>query len=75
LKPATGQILRRVGLLFEALCLLGLISVQRDPQFRLQTFAGLNQVQYMKLGLGVGILLWVVGTLAIHWPRRSNNAK
>lgn len=70
MKPATGQTLRRIGLLLEALCMLGLLSVARG-QAPLQEFAGLTQVQYMTAGLVLGFVLWFVGTAAIHWPRKS----
>jgi hypothetical protein len=67
--PDTGQILRRVGLLVEAISLLGLLSLARGHGEVWRT-RGLDPSVLMAGGLALGFTLWLIGTLAIHWPRR-----
>jgi hypothetical protein len=68
--PATGSILRRVGLLIEAISLFGLLSLARG-QADVWARRGIDPSVLMAGGLALGFLLWLAGTLAIHWPGRK----
>ncbi|MHC5541620.1 hypothetical protein ACYOEI_25645 [Singulisphaera rosea] len=69
MKRSTGQILRRLGLLTEAVCLLGIVSSAKGKlgPFRV---GGNDADQILMVGVAVGFLFWVAGTLAIYWPRK-----
>jgi hypothetical protein len=75
MERATGQILRRFGLLVETICLLGLVSVARDPQQPARTFAGLSVFQWLTFGLVIGFILWFTGTAAIYLKRKPREAE
>jgi hypothetical protein len=71
----TGRGLRRIGLIVEAVCLLGLLSISRqrvDPA----DAAKLAQVRMLWMvlaaGIAAGFATWAVGTAAIYWPRRPD---
>jgi hypothetical protein len=71
---ATGQTLRRLGLLVEAACVLGLLADARGRlphPGRLPFDPGLA----LGVGLGFGFCLWMAGTLAIYWPSRHRNVR
>jgi len=69
MKPEIGQIVRRVGLLMEMICLLGLVSLSPEKQAQL-TFAGIGPQQVLTWGLVTGFVLWFTGTAAIYWKRK-----
>ena len=62
---ASGQIARRVGLVIEALSLLGYVATRGEPA----------RGRALMAGLVVGFALWAAGTLAIYWPRPSSRSK
>ncbi len=72
MKPETGQILRRIGLLLEAICLLGLISVSRTNAPP-RGFAGFSVVQILTFCLAIGFFFWFVGTATIYLRRKPRN--
>ena len=55
--------MRRVGLVIEALSLLGYVAASRRP-------GGPTLDRLMLAGLVVGFSAWAAGTLMIYWPRR-----
>jgi hypothetical protein len=73
MKPATGQVLRRIGLLVETLCLLTLVSLAREkPQPQVRKFAGIELSQWLMAGLALGFALWIVGTATIYRRRKAS---
>jgi hypothetical protein len=65
-----GPVLRRVGLIIEVLCILALLSVSRGKtEFWQKT--GLDPVVTLRIGLGIGILVWTAGTILIVRSRRG----
>jgi hypothetical protein len=67
MKPATGGILRRVGLLIEMACLLVLVT-QSDESRRI---AGVSVRHILLAGAAVGFVLWGAGlTLIMRAARR-----
>jgi hypothetical protein len=64
--------LRRFGLLLEAVSLLALLSLNRG-KLDLQVFKGRDPSVVLAGGLALGFVLWLVGTVAIHWPRRGKS--
>jgi hypothetical protein len=67
MKPATGAILRRVGLLIELACLLVLVSQQDESR----TVAGVSVRHLLLAGAAVGFVLWGAGlTLIMRAARR-----
>jgi hypothetical protein len=69
----TGRSLRKIGLIVETVCLLGLVSISRqkvDPA----DAAKLAQIRMfwmvLAAGIAAGFVTWAVGTAAIYWPRR-----
>jgi hypothetical protein len=73
--PATGQTLRRLGLLVEAVCLLGLLSLARGNVGLVRAGWPLDPSVLLAAGLAVGFTLWLTGTLAIYWPRRDRSRR
>lgn len=69
MKRSTGQILRRLGLLTEAVCLLGIVSSAKGRLGPVRV-AGVDADQALMVGVAVGFLLWVAGTIVIYWPRK-----
>ena len=67
--PAQGQTLRRAGLVLEALCVLGLLALARG-KVQIGKGSGLDPSLVMAAGLGLGFVLWAVGTAAIYRGRR-----
>jgi len=61
MKPVTGLILRRVGLLVEFACLLAFVTLPDDREF----FAGVGMRRMLVAGVAVGFVLWIVGMAAI----------
>lgn len=66
--PPSGQILRRLGLLTEAACLLGLLALARGRLPAEPYPGGPANHLTLKIGLAVGFALWAAGTLRIYWP-------
>jgi hypothetical protein len=66
---AHGQILRRIGLVIEALCMLGLLGLARG---RVDIWNGfpIDPSRFLTISLGIGLLLWVAGTVAIYSGRK-----
>ena len=70
--PARGLILKQVGLVIEVLCMLGLFGLARG---RVDVWKGfpVDPSRFLMSGLGVGLLLWVTGTVAVVSGRRKSN--
>jgi len=66
MKPVTGLILRRVGLLIEFTCLV-LFVTTRD---RHQMVAGIEMSRVLIAGVAIGFVLWVVGLVRIRSSAR-----
>lgn len=62
-----GLILRLIAYLFEMISMIGLVIASRQP-VEPRRFAGLDPGQW-SVGLALGLLLWVISTVIIHWPR------
>ena len=71
---AHGQILRYVGLLLEALCVLGLLSV-RGGRFDFLKRSGMDPSTVLMIGLALGFGLWVVGTFVIQRERLKRKSR
>jgi hypothetical protein len=67
----TGQILRRVGLVIEVLCMLGLLSVARGRVEFWQKH-GIDPVIALRVGLGCGLIVWSIGSYIIIKSRRGS---
>ena len=61
MKPITGLILRRVGLLIEFACLLAFVTLPDDRE----VFAGVDLRRVLIAGVALGFVLWIVGMAAI----------
>ena len=68
--PITGQILRRVGLVIEVLCMLGLLSVMRGRVDFWQKH-GIDPSIALTIGLGCGFVVWSIGTYILVKGRRD----
>jgi hypothetical protein len=74
MKPATAQNIRRLGLAVEAACLLGLLTIARQP-IGPRKVLGVDQSQALMTGLALGFTLWLVGTASYYWPKRKPGEK
>lgn len=65
---ATGQVLRRTGLVVELLCMFGLLSAR---QGKLASWGrlGVDPSTALGVGFGLGFVVWAVGTFAIYRAR------
>ena len=70
MKPVTGLILRRVGLLIEFACLLAFVTLPDDRE----VFAGVDLRRVLIAGVAVGFVLWIVGMAAIWSSARRARA-
>ena len=70
--PARGQLLRRIGLVIEVLCMLGLLGLARGKDEIWKGFP-LDPSRFLSVGLGVGFLFWVTGTVAIVAGRKRGD--
>ncbi len=61
MKPTTGLILRRVGLLIEMVCLLAFVTLKDDHE----VFAGLDLKRVLIAGITLGFVLWFAGMASI----------
>jgi len=61
MKPVTGMILRRVGLLIEFACLLAFVTLPDDRE----VFTGVDLKRVLIVGVIVGFVLWLVGMVTI----------
>jgi hypothetical protein len=66
MKPVTGLILRRVGLLIEIACLLAFVTLPDDRV----VFAGVDARRLLVGGIAVGFVLWIVGMTSIMFSAR-----
>ncbi len=62
MRPVTGLILRRVGLLIEMVCLLAFVTLGDDRE----VFAGIDMRRVLIGGIGLGFVLWIAG-MATLW--------
>ena len=70
--PARAQSLRRIGLVIEVLCMLGLLSLARG---KIDIWRGfpIEPSRFLSVGLGIGFLFWVTGTVAIYAARKRTD--
>jgi len=66
---ATGQKIRLVAYVVEAIAMVGLLSASRQT-VEPRRFAGLDPGQW-SLALATGLALWILGTLIFYWPRKT----
>jgi hypothetical protein len=64
MKPATGQVLRGVGLAIEAVCLAAFLAIGDTG------WAGTDVRLALKLGVALGVALWVAGWAIIRTTSR-----
>ena len=57
MKPLTGLILRRVGLLIEIACLLAFVTLPDDGEVT----AGVDLRRVLIAGVALGFVLWIAG--------------
>ncbi len=57
MKPLTGPILRRVGLIIEIACLLAFVTLPDDRE----AFAGVDLRRVLIAGVALGFVLWIAG--------------
>ena len=70
MKPVTGLILRRVGLLIEIACLLAFVTLPDDRE----VFAGVDLRRVLIAGVALGFVLWIVGMASIWSSARRARA-
>jgi len=70
MRPETGRVIRRFAYLIEAVCMFGLLSIARD-RVAVKSIAGVEVRHWLSAGLALGITLWIVGTAALYWPRKT----
>lgn len=67
---AGGQMVRRLGLLIEAVCMLGLVSVARGNGASLRSALRMDPGTVLVTGLALGFCVWAFGTFQILQARR-----
>ncbi|SIO66740.1 hypothetical protein SAMN05444166_8202 [Singulisphaera sp. GP187] len=67
--PQTGLKLRLVAYLIEAISMIGLVFASRQ-RVEPRLFAGLDPRQW-SAGLAFGLVLWIISTAIIQWPRKK----
>jgi len=65
MKPATGQILRVVGLAIEMVCLLAYVAFQYEGVF------GIDLRPALLAGVALGVVLWIAGLVIIRVTTRG----
>lgn len=73
MKPETGRLLRRLGLMIEMLGLAWLMVVKRG-MIAPANLEGTDPVLAAKIALAVGFGIWIVGNFIMYWPRKSPSA-
>jgi hypothetical protein len=66
MRPATGLILRRVGLLIEMACVLGFAMTRDSPR----KIGGTDARQLLLAGAVVGLVVWIVGLAVLQIEAR-----
>ena len=70
MSPAAGPILRRVGLVIEMACILGLVAGDIEGR----SVAGIAVRHLLIAGVALGFVLWSIGlTLLLRNRRRSRS--
>lgn len=64
-----NQILRLVGLMIEVPCVLGLLSL-RQGKLGDWSLSAVDLGVLLQIGIGVGFVIWIVGTVMSRWPKR-----
>ena len=68
--PASGQRLRRLGLLIELIAVIGLLTTGRGKGDLLAS-GRLDSHTFLAGCLAIGFVIWLTGTL-IYWRRRAD---
>ena len=69
MKLPNGQFTRRVGLLVELVCMLGLLSASRG-KVDFWARQGLDPTIVLGTGMAIGFALWLFGTVTILRGRK-----
>ncbi|GAC1466462.1 MAG: hypothetical protein NVSMB9_07060 [Isosphaeraceae bacterium] len=70
---ASASWIRRLGLLIEVVCMLGLLSVRRGNNLEFWLRNRVDPSIVLSFGLGMGLLIWAGGTVAMYWPERARS--
>jgi hypothetical protein len=70
--PVTAVNVRRLGLILEAVCMLGIVSITRRNAVA-ETVAGVPLFRVFQVGLGLGLVLWCIGTVAHRRARQRGD--
>jgi hypothetical protein len=74
MKKLVGQFMRLGGLIVE---MLGVLAVMKGDEGRFATklqLPGFEPVPLAWIGIGLGFVLWLVGTVLVYWSRPSRKA-
>jgi hypothetical protein len=69
-----GQFMRTGGLLVE---MLGVFAVMQENEGKLAAklqLPGIEPIPLAWVGIGLGFVLWLVGTVLVYWSRPSRKA-
>lgn len=66
MSPGTAMNVRRLGLIVEAVCMFGLLSAFRSKAVEPPMAFGVPLYRIFQVGLAVGFVLWIVGTIAFR---------
>jgi hypothetical protein len=71
--PVTALNVRRLGLIIEAVCMLALLSVFRRNAPEPELVLGVPVYRLFQVGLGFGLILWIVGTVTYARAKRKGD--
>jgi len=74
MKKLVGQFMRLGGLLVE---MLGVLAVMKGDEGKFATklhLPGFEPVPLAWIGIALGFVLWLVGTVLVYWSRPSRRA-
>jgi hypothetical protein len=70
--PARGQILRRIGLVIEVVCVVALLN-PAPVKVEVWRRFGVDPIRPLWIGLAIGFALWITGTAAIFAGRKRQD--
>ncbi|MDR3634959.1 MAG: hypothetical protein P4L84_14235 [Isosphaeraceae bacterium] len=71
--PTTAANVRRLGLIVEAVCMLGILSLARRNAAEPELVLGVPLYRVFQAGLACGLVLWFVGTIAYRRAQQKGD--